>query len=98
MADQQNGGSKWFRLGPIEYAAVALVLAGAGAFFVKMNEKIDNLSTAVPRILDKQDQQGDDIDRLGDRVDRLSDELTNMRLREAEQRGREAKASAAKGP
>jgi hypothetical protein len=91
MADEQNtGGAKWFRLGPVEYGAVALVLVGAGTFFSKMNEKIESLTLAVPMLLEKQSKQGDDIDQLGVRVDQLTREITDMRIREAEDRGRKS--------
>ena len=89
MADEKTTvGSKLLRLGPIEYAAAAFVLAGAGAFFVKMNDKIDGLVQTVPTIIEKQTQQGKDIDSLGRQVDKLTEEITGIRLREAEDRGR----------
>lgn len=94
--DQNNGGSRWFRLGPVEYFAVAAVLAFAGTFFTKMNDKIESLAQTVPLLLEKQTAQGKDIDGLKADVKDLTKELSSIRIREAEERGRQDAASKGK--
>lgn len=85
MAETQkdSAGSKLFRLGPIEYVGVVAILGLAGAFFAKMGDKIDELSQAVPLMIEKQTAQGKDIDGLKSDVRALGKELTDMRIREA---------------
>lgn len=90
----ENGGSKWFRLGPVEYAALGFVVIVAGTFLTNLMRKVEDVSTALatqlPLLLEKQTVQGKDIDGLKGDVRDLTKEITNIRLREAQQLGRDS--------
>lgn len=76
-----------FNLGPIEVWLVGLIGLGVMSFLFVMFRKVDALATQLPRMLDRQETQGRDIDGIRAQLNKLTHEITEMRIREAEHRG-----------